>query len=83
VSAEVTTREVLQELAAKPLGSPELQIEANRLVPGEKPAGELAETIHRTRKIWLASREAFHARQIDLEEAVEAAGGHRGAMGAR
>jgi hypothetical protein len=89
---KMTDREVLQELAARPIGSLELEAEANRLAhcPNGKPSPELAETIHRTRKIWLpqgkrsaveanrkAARLAAEA-QIDLEDAVAAAGGNRG-----
>ena len=94
----MSDREVLQELAAKPIGSAELQDEAQRIAHlaanGAKPhmTPELRETIDRTRKIWLpqgkrsaaeANRKAALAAreaQIDLEDAVEAAGGQRGSV---
>ena len=95
---QATTRDVLDELAASPtvrtsaaspIGSPELQEEADRKAyKGEKPSPALKQTIKRTAKIWLpqgkkAARAGGacnepDAKQIDIEDAVEAAGGKRG-----
>lgn len=96
---QISTREVLQELVEKPIGSPALQEEAERVAymaaNGGTPiiSAELAEAGQRANKKWLpagkrstsgpearASREAFYERQIDLEEAIEAAGGQRGSV---
>lgn len=98
---QVTDAEMLQHLADQPIGSPELQEQANRLAPqvadgalrkADIPA-DLAETIKRTSKIWLPqgkkasggpeakeAEAAFYERQIDIEDAVEAAGGKRGGL---
>lgn len=86
---KASTRDVLQELTSTPIGSPELQTEADRIAHrGIKPSGELKETIKRAAKIWLPQgrkpnrpRAACNepaAEQIDLEDAVEKAGGRRG-----
>jgi len=93
---QVTDREILQELAERPIGGRELQaqIEANlsRLQRGSmKPTFEMKEASERACKKWLPAgkkptrgpqiakaEEAFYANQIDLEDAVEAAGGKRG-----
>lgn len=94
---QVTDRELLWELAQKPIGSPALQAEAQSVAhivaSGGTPSvsAELKEAGSRANKKWLpagkrstsgpeerAKREAFYERQIDLEEAVEAAGGKRG-----
>jgi hypothetical protein len=93
---QVSDREILQELAAKPIGNEALQEEAQRVAHiaanGGRPhiSAELRETIDRTRKIWLPqgkrsaaeankrAAEAAAAVQIDLEDAVEKAGGKRG-----
>jgi len=89
---EVSTRDLLQELAAKPIGSPELFEEACRKgLTREKVSAELAETVLRTSKKWLpagkrapttpesrARQKELASLQIDLEDAVEAAGGQRG-----
>jgi len=76
----VPTRDELFEMAARPIGA-----------PGEKPRSAAA----RTSKIWLpagkrsatsadakSARAEFRERQIDLEDAIEAAGGQRGHLGA-
>jgi hypothetical protein len=96
---QVTTREVLQELASAPIGSCELQAQADRQHQAElrgasskrARAPELTETVKRVAKVWLpqgrkvTSRQdsaekiaAFNAKQIDIEDAIEAAGGQRG-----
>ena len=87
---QVTDKELLQELAAKPIGGKHLQ--------GPKPRGneklfdtEAVEAAKRADKKWLPAgklppqtpesraREAeLRATQTDIEDAVEAAGGHRG-----
>lgn len=96
---EVTTREILQELAEKPIGSEELAAEANNVAylaaKGGRPkvSAELRGAIDRTCKKWLpqgrrtvsraeakAAEQVFYANQIDLEDAVQAAGGTRGSL---
>jgi len=84
----VSTRDLLQDLASQPIGSPELQAEADRIAHnGNRPTAELKETIRRTAKIWLPQGKTpprrgkcniETAEQIDIEDAVEAAGGKRG-----
>jgi hypothetical protein len=86
----VSTRNLLQELADAPIGSPELQDEADRIAHAKgavKPSAELTEAIKRASKLWLpqgrhpARRGACNepaAEQIDIEDAVESAGGKRG-----
>lgn len=81
---QVTDRELLQRLADQPLGLEGMEA----YIPG---AAE--EVGRRCQKIWLpagkrsansregrAARQAFREQQIDLEEAVEAAGGKRGGL---
>lgn len=90
------SREELFEMAAEPIGSPDLQryADANREAFARgalKPSPELKEAGERACKKWLPggkkspvsveSREAeqaFYARNFDIEDAVEAAGGQRG-----
>jgi hypothetical protein len=80
-------REQLQFLANQPLGSPELQNECDRIAHarGSIPAsGELKETAKRIAKKWLPlGKSPSRARkcnvetaeQVDIEDAIEAAGG--------
>jgi hypothetical protein len=86
----------LQELAEEPLGSFRLQEiadEAHRRLAsrGIKPPPEVVAMAKRVSKIHLPAgrrlpkderpaREEFASRQIDLEEAVEAAGGQCGSV---
>jgi hypothetical protein len=90
VMPEVTDREMLAELVARPIGGKHIQGEDARGLETLYSA-EAKEAAARANKRWLpagkrstrgpdeaASREAFYARQIDLEDAVEAAGGQRG-----
>jgi len=90
---QVTDRELLQDLAARPLGTPELQKLASQYSPDQTPPPELREVSKRCSKVWLPAgkrssrgrgeREAeqsFYARQTDIEDAVEAAGGVRGSV---
>ena len=84
-------REQLQFLADQPIGAPHLQEEAERSNGIIPPSEELKATCKRISKKWLplgkripsradvrAAEQAFYANQIDLEDAVEAAGGKRG-----
>ena len=84
-------REQLQFLADQPIGSPALQQECERLAHQRdaRPSGELQETAKRIAKRWLPlgrtpprSRKCNveTAEQIDIEDAVEAAGGRRGGL---
>ena len=82
---QVSTRELLQELAETPIGSPELQARPLDAKGNVKP--EVKEAARRAVKIWLpqgrkaAKRGACNepaAQQADIEDAVEAAGGKRG-----
>jgi hypothetical protein len=88
---QVSSRDVLQDLAEQPIGSAKLQAEADRIAHAKgavRPTGELKETIKRTAKLWLPqgkrparSRTACNepeAQQTDIEDAVEAAGEKRG-----
>jgi hypothetical protein len=89
---EVSQREVLQEMAESHIGSPALMDEAKRIGGTmRKPSPALAEAGKRAAKIWLpagkksardaeqkAAEKAFYDKQVDLEDAVEAAGGKRG-----
>lgn len=91
MSKQVTDREILQELAERPIGGPECKIE---FIGGElRPNWEAKEASERARKVWLPAgkktisrkdaaerAEAFYANQIDLEDAVTAAGGERGSL---
>jgi hypothetical protein len=83
-------REQLQFLAEQRIGAPHLQAEADRIAHTNgavRPSGELKETIKRAAKRWLplgkrpltvgACNEPA-AKQTDIEDAVEAAGGKRG-----
>jgi formate-dependent phosphoribosylglycinamide formyltransferase (GAR transformylase) len=86
---QVSTREVLQELAAKPIGIPE---EMGTHDNGYTEA--CREAAQRAQKIWLPAGKrpilspegkahvaALNESQTNLEDAVEAAGGERGHMG--
>jgi hypothetical protein len=91
---QASTREVLLDLARTPIGSRELQDEADRKARrGIKPSAELQETIDRCKRKWLPqgkrtvsradqreAEAAFYANQTDLEDAIEAAGGKRGSL---
>lgn len=88
---QVTDREILQELADRPIGGPECEITFDR---GEWKANAAAkEASDRARKIWLPAgkkptrgpavkerEDAIKASQTDLEDAVEQAGGERGKL---
>lgn len=89
----VPTREELFEMAARPIGDADLYQRAKSVLPGEKPHPEVVEAAKRASKLWLPCgkksavnaeakevRAEFNARQIDLEDAVEAAGGARGSL---
>lgn len=87
------TREDLQSLVDQPLGAPHLEEEANRKNgTEERRSAELLEVCKRISKKWLplgkrspvrgACNEPT-AQQIDLEDAVEQAGGRRGGRAAR
>jgi hypothetical protein len=83
---QVSTREMLQELADLPIGSPELQ--AQPLDKNGRVKPEVKEVAKRIAKIWLPQgkrpprpRKTCNdpeAQQTDIEDAVEAAGGKRG-----
>jgi hypothetical protein len=90
----VPTREELFEMAARPIGSPDVQALAKAVLPGAKPPAEVVEAARRASKLWLPAgktsantieaREAeavIRARNFDLEDAVEEAGGKRGHVG--
>jgi hypothetical protein len=84
----------LQQLTEEPLGSPALQQMADAAfrrqhLEGKRSPPEVAEMAKRVSKIFLpagrrqpkddrGAREEFAARQIDIEDAVAAAGGSRG-----
>lgn len=78
---QVSIREVLQQLAELPIGSPELQKN-----PLDKNGNK--EAAKRCTKLWLpqgrkpprprGTCNAPDAQQTDIEDAVEAAGGKRG-----
>lgn len=82
----------LQELAEERLGSPEMAARVKRLVEtGQKVPPEAKALARRVAKIFLpqgkrlpkddaAAREEFASRQIDLEQAIAAAGGQCGGM---
>lgn len=88
MNEQVSDRELLRELAAQPIGSRDLDQfkDAN----GYITVPEAVEAGKRAKKIWLPSgkRSAADANraaakrareaQIDIEDAVEAAGGERG-----
>lgn len=87
----VPTREELFEMAARPIGGPDTFELAKAVLPGEKPPLEVVEAAKRAQKLWLPAgktsantteaREAealIKARNYDIEDAVEAAGGKRG-----
>jgi hypothetical protein len=83
---EVSTRELLQDLAQQPIGSPELQKEPLDKNGRIKP--EVKEAAKRASKLWLPQgkkpprrRSVCNeptAEQTDIEDAVQAAGGKRG-----
>lgn len=83
---EVSTRELLQDLARLPIGSPDLQKEPLDKKGNVKP--EVKEAAKRASKLWLPQgkkpppvRGACNeptAEQTDIEDAVQAAGGKRG-----
>lgn len=84
-------RVTLQDLANQPIGGKHLQEEAERKVhTEEKRSPELVATCKRASKIWLPEgktpprqRKAEpSAAQIDIEDAIEAAGGTRGSRAA-
>lgn len=89
-------REELFEMAAEPIGNADLQREAEFIgTSGRKPSRELKEASARACKKWLPAgkkstvsheskeaEQAFYARQNDIEDAVEAAGGQRGSLSA-
>jgi hypothetical protein len=85
---QVSTRDLLQELATSPLGSKELQEKQTRRGPNAKPLPEVLEVGKRCAKIWLPQGKkpprgrkqcnVETAEQTDIEDAVEAAGGRRG-----
>lgn len=81
---------VLKALAEEPIGSKALQARLPSNGQGHVPP-EAKEAARRASKIWLPegkrstnsvetrqAKEEFFARQVDLEDAVEAAGGRRG-----
>lgn len=86
-----STRDMLETLAQSPIGSRELQASPALDETGHvRP--EVKEAAQRASKIWLpqgkratntrearAVREQFKQAQTDIEDAVEAAGGKRGA----
>jgi hypothetical protein len=84
-----STRDILQSLADQPIGSPELQFEADRVheQQGLKPSAALIETKKRATKLWLPQGKKSSVRgacndpsavQTDIEDAVAERGGHRG-----
>jgi hypothetical protein len=89
---QVSEREVLQSLAEEPLGGPDLQrLAENAARRQEKPPPAVRQMAKRINKIFLPrgkrtvrdaderqKQDDFAAKQIDLEDAVEAAGGSRG-----
>jgi hypothetical protein len=83
------SREDLQYLANQPLGSAHLQQEAERVAGRGTPSGELVELCKRVSKRWLPQGKSpprarhcnVEAEQIDIEDAIEAAGGQRGKAG--
>jgi hypothetical protein len=86
---QATTRDVLQELAKEPLGCREF--ESRPLDENGNVRPEIKAVSKRAAKIWLpqgrkvAKRGACNspdAKQTDIEDAVEAAGGKRGGAAA-
>lgn len=85
-------RDELFALAAQPIGSAQLQAEADFAMNNQRtPPKEVVETAKRAAKVWLpegklsanttAARDAkkeIRARNYDIEDAIVAAGGHRG-----
>jgi len=72
---QVSTRELLQELTELPIGSPELQVEADatararaQMGKSVKPSPKLQETIDRAAKKWLPQGK----RRVSREEAIAA-----------
>lgn len=87
------TREDLQHLAGSPLGAEHLQDEAARKFgTEEKRSPELVEMCKRVGKKWLPlgklppkkrqTKAEIAEHQIDIEDAIEAAGGKRGGAAA-
>lgn len=85
------TREDLQHLASQPLGAEHLQTEAEqKFGTEEKRSGELVEMCKRVGKKWLPlgklppkkrmTKAQIAEHQIDIEDAIEAAGGKRGGV---
>lgn len=85
------SREELFELAASPLGSKEMQQEADRYPIGAKGPGYIADVARRCSKKWLPegkkpvngreireAEAAAKALNFDIEDAIAAAGGSRG-----
>jgi hypothetical protein len=79
----------LRAMLDAPIGSRDLQSKDDPRAPVFLP--EALEAARRASKVWLPEgkrstnskearekRQAFYEQQIDLEDAVEAAGGHRG-----
>lgn len=72
----VSTREILQQLANRPIGGPEIMAEAERLLndPNTKPSAALKEAAHRANKLWLPQgRKAVQAapKETDLKRLAE------------
>lgn len=87
---QVTDREILQELADRPIGGAGIPA-----CSGPNFAPEAIEAARRASGIWLpmgkrsaatpelkARKKELREAQIDIEDAIEAAGGHRGTAGA-
>lgn len=94
MSEQVSDREILRELAARPIGGEGARCwqKAPHVWDANDEAREAAK---RAGKTWLPAgkrsasskeereyRKAFREQQIDLEDAVEQAGGQRGHMAA-
>jgi hypothetical protein len=91
----IPTRDELFEMAARPIGGEDVYRAAQKAVATKgKPPAEVVEASKRASKLWLpagktsantnAAREAeaaIKARNYDIEDAVEAAGGCRGSLG--
>lgn len=86
---QVTDREILEELAARPIGHRDLDVHKDSL--GHISHPDAIEAAQRANKKWLpqgkapatspesrARQAALKAAQTDIEDAVEAAGGTRG-----
>ena len=88
---EATERDVLELLAGEPIGSPDLQNHPLGKTGNVRP--EVKDAARRASKIWLprgrlparppGECNVKGAQQIDLEDAVVAAGGERGGRRSR